>query len=158
MNELTMLYDEDYNAWIKYTTNLLKTKRFAQLDIEHLLEELEYMGKDEQREVESRLRVLLSHLLKLQYQYQQLSERWKEFDGKSWKSTITTQRVEINIHLRKHPGVKKFFPKIIWDAYQDARELATEETGLSMDTFPYVCSYTQQQIFDKTFYPAIMHS
>jgi len=155
MNKLSTLYDENYGAWAKRTVDLLKAGEFSPLDIDHLVEELEDMGKSEQRELENRLRVLLSHLLKWQYQYLQLSERWKDFEGKDWKNTITIQRTEINIHLRKYPGVGQFLPGITVEAYQDARELAAEETDLLIDIFPTTCPYTQQQILNKSFYPAM---
>ncbi len=59
------------------------------------------MGKSEQRTLERRLRVLLAQLLKWQFQYAQLADRWREFDGRSWRSTIVHQRTEPKILLRK---------------------------------------------------------
>jgi len=153
MSELSELYGKDYTAWARRMAELLKAGEFSRLDVEHLLEELEDMGRSEQRELESRLRVLLSHLLKWQYQYRHLSERWGEFEGKSWRNTIQNQRMEIQINLRKHPGVKKFLPDTIAEAYEDARELAAGETGIEIKTFPPSCPYSQEQILDKSFYP-----
>ena len=97
--------------------------------------------------------MLLSHLLKWQYQYRQLSERWQELDGRSWRNTITTQRTEIQIHLRKHPSMKKCLLDALLEAYQDARELDAEESHLPSETFPSICPYSQAQILDKLFYP-----
>jgi hypothetical protein len=154
MNNLHELYGKDYTAWANQMAELIKAGKFAELDIEHLLEELQSMGASEQRELENRLRVLLAHLLKWQFQYRQLAERWKEFEGKSWRNTIITQRLEIQVLLRKHPGVKKFLPDAVTEAYQDARELAAAETGLPMQTFPSVCPYSREQILDREFYPA----
>jgi len=156
MNPLSELYHQDYTAWAKHTAELLQAGRFAELDMTHLLEELSDMGKSEQRELESRLRVLLSHLLKWQYQYRQLSERWQEFDGRSWRNTIATQRTEIQIHLRKYPGMKQFLPEALLAAYADARELAAEESHLPIETFPVTCPYPQAQVLEKTFYPPLV--
>lgn len=154
MNNLHELYGKDYTAWANQMAELIKAGKFAELDIEHLLEELQSMGASEQRELESRLRVLLAHLLKWQFQYRQLAERWKEFKGDSWRNTIITQRTELRILLKKHPGVKKFLPDAVTEAYQDARELAAAETSLPMQTFPPACPYSQEQILDREFYPA----
>ncbi len=153
MTELNALYAQNYTAWTQRTAELLKAGRFAELDIEHLLEELSDMGLSEQRALESRLRVLLSHLLKWQFQFRQLSERWQEFKGDSWRNTIIHQRTELKIHLRKHPGMKRFLAQAIVEAYQDARELAAKETQLPMATFPDICPYTHEQIFDDDYYP-----
>ena len=48
-------------------------------------------AESERRELESRLLILLAHLLKWQYQHPLLSERWGEFDGRSWRGTIVEQ-------------------------------------------------------------------
>jgi hypothetical protein len=153
MSELSELYDKNYTAWARRMAELLKAGEFSRLDVGHLVEELEDMGKSEQRELESRLRVLLSHLLKWQFQYRQLSERWKDFDGRSWRNTIENQRTEIQINLRKYPGVKKFLPDTIMEAYEDAKELARKETRLPIETFPQSCPYSQAQILEDDFYP-----
>ena len=153
MSELSRLYDHDYTEWAHQNAVLLKTRRFAELDIAHLLEELEDMGKSDHRELASRLRILLAHLLKWQFQYQQLSDKWREFDGRSWRATIIEQRISINILLRKKPGLKSIVIDTINDTYPEAVELATNETGLSIDTFPNICPYTKEQILNTEFYP-----
>ncbi|WP_069471603.1 DUF29 domain-containing protein [Candidatus Marithrix sp. Canyon 246] len=148
MSELSSLYDQNYTEWAHQNAVLLKTRRFAELDIAHLLEELEDMGKSDHRELASRLRILLAHLLKWQFQYQQLSDKWREFDGRSWRATIIEQCTSINILLRKKPGLKSVIIDAINDAYPEAVELATNETGLSIDTFPKTCPYTKEQILN----------
>jgi ketopantoate reductase len=71
--------------------SLIRDRNYEQLDWDNLLEELESMGKNEQRELESRLIVLLMHLLKFQYQPSHRS--------KSWQNTIRNQRTEIGLLL-----------------------------------------------------------
>lgn len=154
MNELTALYHQDYSAWATRIIAILQAGNFSQLDVTNLISELQDMSKSTQRELESRLRILLAHLLKWQYQYQQLTERWREFDGKSWRSTITTQRTEIKLHLRKNPSMKSLLTTAINSAYADARELASDESDLSIELFPLSCPYTEQQILEQTFYPS----
>jgi hypothetical protein len=153
MTKLTQLYEQDYTAWAEANAALLKAGRFDAIDIEHLLEELSDMGKSEQRGLESRLRVLLTHLLKWQFQYAQLADRWQEFDGRSWQNTIVHQRIELKILMRKYPGMKRLWIPAVQDAYTDARELAAEESGLPIETFPVACPYTDEAILDKTFFP-----
>ncbi|MBK1707034.1 hypothetical protein CKO40_21480 [Halochromatium glycolicum] len=153
MSKLTQLYDQDYTAWAETNAALLKAGRFEAIDIEHLLEELSDMGKSEQRSLESRLRVLLAHLLKWQFQYAQLSERWREFDGRSWRNTIVHQRAELKLLLRKHPSMKRLWTAAVQEAYGDARELAAAESGLPIETFPSSCPYSDEAILDHTFFP-----
>ena len=52
------LYDEDFLAWTEQTAALLRRARFTAIDIDHLAEEVEDMGKRDLREANSRLRVL----------------------------------------------------------------------------------------------------
>ena len=82
MTELSTLYQTDYSAWAAQNAELLRAGRYAELDIEHLLEELSDMGKSEQRALENRLTILIAHLLKWEYQLQTLSDRWQEFEGR----------------------------------------------------------------------------
>ena len=153
MRDLRLLYEQDYSAWAKANADLLRAGQFGQLDIEHLLAELSDMGKSEQRALESRLRVLLAHLLKWQFQYSQLADQWREFDGRSWRSTIVHQRIELKILLRRYPGMQRLWSVALQTAYSDARELAAAETGLAIDTFPPQCPYTDASILDEGFLP-----
>ncbi len=153
MTHLYELYQKNYTAWAEETAELLKTGRFAELDIEHLLEELASMGASEYNELESRLTVLIAHLLKWQFQYQQLSDKWKEFDGRSWRYTIIEQRARIAKRLRKSPGLKANFSEILLEAYEDALELAIKETQLPASTFPPKCPYTIEELLNDNFYP-----
>ncbi|HAO11930.1 MAG TPA: DUF29 domain-containing protein, partial [Planktothrix sp. UBA8407] len=38
---ITSLYDQDFYLWLQTTINLLKQGKFAEVDLENLLEELE---------------------------------------------------------------------------------------------------------------------
>ena len=64
MTELSTLYQTDYSAWATLNAELLRTGRYAELDVEHLLEELSDMSKSDRRELHSRLLVLIAHVLK----------------------------------------------------------------------------------------------
>ncbi len=153
MTELGTLYQTDYAAWARRNAELLRGGRFAELDIEHLLDELSDMGKSERDELESRLLILLAHLLKWEYPYQTLSERWRECDGRSWRSTIVEQRKRLAVRLRKSPGLTSIVADAIYSVYPDAVDLAYKETRLPPETFPAICSYRSEQLFDDEYYP-----
>ena len=51
--------------WSEEETTLLRAGRFADLDHEHILEELEAMDREQRRALQSLFRQILIHLLKL---------------------------------------------------------------------------------------------
>lgn len=153
MTSLAALYQTNYAVWAQRNAELLRARRFEELDIEHLLEELSDMSKSDRRELHSRLLVLLAHLLKWQFQYPQLTDRWREFDGRSWRSTIVEQRAQLEGLLRQSPGLKSAVEASIAEAYPAAVRLARKETGLPQTTFPDTCPYSSRQILDEDYYP-----
>ena len=153
MSHLSRLYQTDYSEWARRNAELLRAGDFAALDIAHLLEELDDMGKSEQRELENRLTILLAHLLKWEYQYRHLSERWREFKGDSWRATIVEQRDRLAKRLRKTQGLKAVLAATIEEAYADAIDLASKESRLPRETFPTTCPYAEAQILDDDYYP-----
>lgn len=44
-NQLTPLYDQDFQLWLSQTISQLKNQQFDQLDLEHLIEELTDLDK-----------------------------------------------------------------------------------------------------------------
>ena len=116
MSKTGELYNRDYRAWANRQIDALSAGRFTDLDIAHLLEELGDMGRSERNELENRLVVLLAHLLKWQIQYDRLTDRWKEFKGDSWRSTIVEQRDRIVSRLDKSPGLKPGLSGLIEEA------------------------------------------
>jgi len=103
------------------------------------------MGNSRYRELESRLEILLMHLLKWQFQ--------PEHQGTSWELTIEEQRARIAKLLRKNPSLKAQVHDAIEDAYGFAIRLAAKETGLNKSTFPSRCPWTFEQATDPGFWP-----
>src|SRR5712692_8509170 len=92
------LYEEDFVVWSMHNAELLRAGRLQEADIEHIAEELEDMGKSQRRALESRLTVLLLHLLKWQFQPERRSS--------SWRATIVAQRIAIIKILREAPSLE----------------------------------------------------
>ena len=153
MSPLSNLYDQDYSAWAAETAELLRQGRFSELDVGHLVEELGDMAKTQRHELVSRLRILLAHLLKWQFQYRQLSERWAEFEGKSWRNTLIEQRLALRYLLEESPGLKGYLSEAVTKAYPQPVELASRESELPIETFPGPCPYSEPQILDPDFLP-----
>ena len=154
------LYDKDFYGWAMETAKFIRNKEFEKIDIEHLAEEVESMGRSEQRSIYSYLEKLFFHLLKWQYQPQAQCN--------SWKSTIKNCRKGIKILLEESPSlfnsispeveendVEKNKNKIKkWNkTYESAVESAAEETMLPKETFPIVCPFTLPECLDENFWP-----
>lgn len=99
--QTTTLYDQDFYAWTQRQVELLQTQKWQQVDIQHLIEELESLGRQEQRELRNGLGVLLGHLLKWRYQ--------PEAGSKSWFYTIKEQRERIQEHLAENPSSNTYW-------------------------------------------------
>ena len=94
-------YEDDIVAWANEQAWLVRNKKFELLDIEHIAEEIEDVGKSEQRELASRMAILLCDLLKWQHQPAR--------QGASWQATIKTQRERIKHRLKN--ALSKKLPK-----------------------------------------------
>lgn len=140
-------YDEDVIAWANEQAALLRAGKLSAIDIEHIAEEIEDVGKSEQRELANRMAVLLAHLLKWQYQ--------PEHRGSSWRATLKAQRERIETRLRKTPSLKPILtdPDWIADMWADARDSAAKETGIDYVLFPEICPWSMEQALDPTFFP-----
>ena len=127
LSKTTNLYENDYFQWIENTVARLKNRDFENIDLENLIEEIETLGRSEKRELESRLTILLMHLLKYKYQPSKRSN--------SWRFTIREQRLRILKSFKDSPSLNNYFQNIFSEIYSDARALAADETGLNIDTF-----------------------
>ena len=151
--DLKTEYENDFYAWLNHNITLLKERRLAEIDIENLITELVDMGREKRSELISRFIVLIAHLLKWQFQLQQLSSRWQEFEGKSWRKTLIEQRLQIENKLEDNPSLKPYLEEAINKAYPKAVMFAVKETGLEKSRFPDKCPYTIEQLLDYDFYP-----
>jgi hypothetical protein len=144
-HNMGIAYEKDIVAWANEQASFIRAGRFDLLDIEHLAEEIEDVGKSEKRELASRMALLLSHLLKWQFQ----SGR----RGASWQRTIKEQRKAITLEIKSTPSLKVSLNDSDWLAkiWADAVAKAVDETGL--DVFPEVCTWTTEQILDQEFFP-----
>ncbi len=134
---LAELYATDETAWLDAMADLLRRGAHADLDYANLLEFVTDMAIRDRREVSSRLRVFLAHVLKWVYQ--------PDHRSRSWHGTILHQRFELRGHveggvLRNHAVA------VLEDVYRDAVEQAVAETGLPPETFPAECPYTLDEV------------
>ncbi len=138
------LYDQDFLQWTIRNAELLRSGRLSEADIEHIAEEIEDMGKSQQRELGSRLRVLITHLLKL------LVEPGSRVQG--WKATVRVQRSELRRLLRQAPSLASEIPAEVGEVYSDAVARAAAGIRRPDSSFPESCPFTPDQILDVEFF------
>ena len=138
-------YEKDVVAWAMEQAALLRAGNLSALDIEHVAEEIEDVGKSEKRELASRMAVLLSHLLKWLHQPGQRCS--------SWSRSLKEQRKAIAAAMRQAPSLKASLSDADWLAgvWADAVTKAVDETGL--DSFPEDCPWTMAQVLTEDFFP-----
>jgi hypothetical protein len=141
----SVAYEEDFHKWTQQQSRFLKEEEWGCLDIPNLVEELESLGRQEQRELENRLGVLLGHLLKWEFQ--------PDKQSKSWRATIREQRRRIQRLLKRSPSLGPYLPQALEEAYQDGLDLAIRETSLDEEDFPSECPYSLEQVLSSVFLP-----
>jgi hypothetical protein len=141
----SIAYEDDFFAWTQDQARLLREGKLTLVDAENVAEEIESMGKSDRRELESRFVVLLTRLLKWEVQ--------TEFQSRSWRSTINTQRDGIAALLTDSPSLRPIVDQPRPILYTRARRNAADETGISEKSFPESCPYTPVQILDENFLP-----
>ena len=125
---MSVAYEKDIVAWANEQASFIRAGRFDLLDLENIAEEIEDVGKSEQRELSTRMVVLLAHLLKWQLQPARR--------GASWRATISAQRQDIAFALKETPSLKTRLSNDEWIAVAWAKAVAQAigETGL--ENFP----------------------
>ncbi|MEA5616247.1 DUF29 domain-containing protein [Cronbergia sp. UHCC 0137] len=128
------LYERDFLLWTTDTVTKLKAKRFEQLDLQNLIEEIESLGRNQKKELKRRLLVLLEHLLKRLYVNSPDNHR-------GWEITINEQRRQLELEIEDSPSLKT-----IWnESFSAAWRIALK--GVRKDypqvIFPDVWPYSQ---------------
>jgi len=141
------LYVQDFFAWAHTTATLIRQGKWHEVDAESVAEELESLGRSERHALESRIEVLIRHLLKWRYQ----PERRER--GRSWRSTILEQRRRITRLLQSSPSLRPLLADTLQDEYLHARARALAETRLPDTTLPYECPWTVEQVLHDDFWP-----
>jgi len=157
LQDLKQLYNKDFYQWIMENVELLKNKEFDLVDWEHVIEELESMGRSELRSVISFMTVILEHL----YKYEHFRE--SETMGDGWIDSIDSSRIELEWLFNDSPSLKRKALEEIDIAWKDAvrrlvrwfekpinKRLAKKYFGKlpTEKNFPKKCPYTFDHILN----------
>lgn len=143
-------YEDDYCGWLGQQIGLLEARRFGDLDVAHLADELRSLAVSEEGEIESRLVVLLHHLLKWEFQ--------PAGRTKSWRASIIEQRNRISRIIKRSPSLRRHPASVLDEEYVVARLRAADETELPLNRFPSACPYSAADVLDDGFWPGDVSS
>jgi Domain of unknown function DUF29 len=141
---LQELYEKDDHLWLEKTVELLKQKRFNDLDLDNLIEELESLGRRDKSTVRSLTEQIIRHLLLLQY-WQKESAR----NANHWRAEIISFRSQIEADLTNN--LSNYLENELGKIYKSALKYVQEKTAYSVN-FPETCPYTLNQILDQDYF------
>jgi len=136
-------YERDFYSWLQEQARHVRAGRWDALDRENLAEEIESLGREQFKKLESALRVLLTHMLKWDHQ--------PSLRSRSWVLSIEAQLLELQDILSDNPGLTPRIAEATARAYRRARLEAAKETGLDTGEFPDACPYTWGDIVRREF-------
>lgn|GEM_PF-153186 len=142
-------YETDFAVWAEHQALMVQLGMWEELDQEHLVEELEALSRSEHSELESRLEVLITHLLKWQFDVASQNPR------RLWRATIREQRHRLTRLLQRNPSLRPTLPDVLHQNYPHARLMALDETDLPDSLLPATCPWSMQQILDENFVPEV---
>jgi hypothetical protein len=145
------LYEEDFYLWAERQAELLRKGRFRDLDLAHLIEEVEDLGANLRNAVTSRTREIILHLLKLQY-----SPAVEPRGG--WRESLGKQRDDLELEIT--PSLRRHLVAELEKIYEKARRRAVDDLTrdrVQPDQIPHRCPYTFEEIIDPVWRPENVH-
>jgi hypothetical protein len=141
---MTTSYETDVVAWANEQAALLRSGNLSAIDALNIAEEIESVATSQRRELRSRLVALIAHLLKWRFQ--------PDYRSKSWRSTIYSQRDELDDLLSESPSLKQLFDdeKFMKSIWRKAVSVAHRETQLD---FPDSWVWPVDLVLDEKFWP-----
>jgi hypothetical protein len=142
--------DADFSAWVLEQARILRLHKPRAINWRDLADQLEEMYAQIEVDLESDLRVIMQHLLKLQFQPgdNELKRR-----ARGWKVSATEHRNRLTTVFRRSPSLRKRLPEFVDNAYPGARKVAALHMSLEEGALPAKCPWTVEQVCDLDFFP-----
>ena len=144
-------YDGDLVLWAEDQARALRDAARARINVpidwQNVAEEIEALGKSQGRELASRVRTVLVHLMKLQ-----VSPATEPHAG--WRATIRRERAEIETLLRDSPSLRPTVPAVVADESATASRIAAadmEDFGESPKIDLARAQYASEQVLGDWF-------
>jgi hypothetical protein len=143
---LSSIYEEDYQQWLDKTVLLLKNRQVDSLDYEHLIEELEALGREQKNAVESLVIQVIQHLLFYQYWSSQ-----REDNQRHWRGELIGFRTQLELRLTTN--LRNHLSNRLDYLYSKAKKMAEVKTDLKL---PSENPYALADILDEDWIPEII--
>jgi hypothetical protein len=141
------LYATDFHLWAKETAQLLRERRFEDIDLEALIEEVEGLARADEHAMESQMERLIEHLLKLGY----ASGRLLEDNERGWTLSVVNARLKIAQRMKRVPSLQRYPEIILSDAYEVGRNEAGRAVDLEL--LPVECPWSVTELLGADFFP-----
>lgn len=138
-------HDEDFALWAAEQGALVRAGKLDRIDLENIAEEIESLGNSQKQEIQSRLTVILIHLLKWKFQAGQRTN--------SWASSIILNRDEIATILERSPSLQNYPATILARAYRAAPKVAALEMGIPSSSLPKSCPFAVEDVLNDEYWP-----
>lgn len=156
--EINTLYDEDFVIWTQRQAAALRRLASERvnlgrdLDLDHLAEEIEDLGKRDKRGLKSRLARLFEHLIKLEHSAQAEPRA-------QWQASVKKQRDAILDLLADSPSLKSDLDQVFQGAWDRGADYAYATVAADMEDTPLPARppYTLAQVLDRAWWPANRH-
>ncbi len=148
---MSQLYAFDFRLWAKETAQLLRERRFEDIDLKALIEEVEGLARADEHAIESQQERLIEHLLKLGY----ASGRLLEDNKRGWTLSVVNARLKIAQRIQRVPSLHHYPEDILTEAYAVGRN----EAGKTVDVelLPPECPWSVSELLDGDFFPTQEH-
>jgi hypothetical protein len=157
--DIKALYDEDFLLWTGRQAAALRrlaadrANLGADLDLDHLAEEVEDLGHRNKNAAESALARIFEHLIKLEHS----PAPWPR---RLWRQSVARQRDAVARLLKDSPSLGPYLPTVLQDAWDRARRsVALGESGREgwPESLPAEPPYALDQLLDHAWWPASRH-
>jgi len=137
------MYEEDFLRWIEEQMSLYRAGRLAELDFDHIFDELEAKASEQKVALQTALRNILIRLLKLDLSpAQELRPQWIE--------EVTEYREQAQVRLEQSPSLLRHADTLIAKAWPQARRAAEKSFSAHGENvaLPDANPYTVAQVLD----------
>ncbi len=147
---MSKLYDTDFVAWARDTAQLLRERRFEEIDLDALIEEVEGLARADEHAIRSYLERLIEHLLKLAY----ASDLDFDRDQRGWRISARNARIKLLQRTEQVPSLRGYPEQIVESAYNVGRYEASRV--IDLDHLPVQCPWTADLMLSADWTPPRM--
>ena len=136
------LYEKDFLVWTELMSAALESRNVADLDWEHLAEEIRDLGISQKSALKSHLENVLLHLIQWELQPERRS--------RSWENSISNSRGQVDFQLDAFRSLRGCLLESFDRCYDRAARKALREMHREKAAFT---RWTLEQVLDPGFLP-----